>query len=220
MKRILLSLSCGLFLAGAVAQKAEAIVIDIAAVPGAKVQFVGTGNTFSFLNGYSGEGFTITDTDGSDTSVGFLGKITGVFTIGAITTSGPVQTAPVTGAGVLSINDGTVDLTADIDMVSIFSLGATGATNAATVANVSNFVYTGTNVDLLAWVAGIGPSGTITYQFDAPHTLTNLTTDGNLNTTSYSGTLANHVPEGGSSAAILGLGLLGVVGLRRKFKAA
>ena len=131
MKRILLSLSCGLLLAGAVAQKAEAIVIDIAAVPGSKIQFVGTGNTFSFLPGYSGGGFTITDTDGSDSSVGFEGSIGGSFTIGAIATVGPVQTAPVTGTGILTINDGTVDLTADIDMVSIFSLGAAGATNAA-----------------------------------------------------------------------------------------
>lgn len=44
-----------------------------------------------------------------------------------------------------------------------------------------------------------------------------LTPDGTINTTSYSGQIAN-VPEAGSCLALMGLALLGLEGFRRKSK--
>src|SRR3954453_22843875 len=103
---------------GFTAPTVRAINIDFAAVSGAKVQFNGTGETFTFLPTIEDQ-FVITGSDGAGDSVGLRGWMTGNFSIGAITTSGLLQTASVTGSGQLTIYHGLNTLTATLTWDSI-----------------------------------------------------------------------------------------------------
>jgi hypothetical protein len=93
---------------GARSSSAYALTLNYASHEDAVIKFTGTGNTFQFVpDAASGFDFQIGSVDDSSdpNTVGLHGNISGTFTIGAISTSGPVQTAPVTGAGTVSILD-------------------------------------------------------------------------------------------------------------------
>lgn len=180
---------------------ADAISVNFSSVTNATVEFVGTGDTFRMVDAGGGDtgatrDFAVTSISGGGFAslVGLLGNITGTFTIGPITTVGPVQTADVSGAGILSIDDGVASLTADLDWLDILTFATTGAVNSSGTVNLQNFVYAGSNVDLIA-LAG-SPAGIVTasFQFIPPQSLTALTTNGAINSTSYSGSLSP-VPE-------------------------
>jgi hypothetical protein len=162
---------------------------------------VGNSDTFRMVDSGGGDtgatrDFSIGSISGGGFAslVGLLGNINGTFTIGPITTVGPVQTAPVSGPGILSINDGAASLTAALDWVDILTVSATGAVNASGTVNLSNFVYAGSNVDLMALAGFPGGIVTASFSFIPSQNLTALTTDGTTNSTGYSGSLSP-VPE-------------------------
>jgi hypothetical protein len=147
-----------------------------------------------------------------------LGDIDGVFTIGAITSPLPgLEQAPVTGAGTMTISDGSNLWSADLTWVSIFTFGTTGGLNAGGNVNLTNITYAGSNPFLLSISSSNIGVGNLTFNFVPALSLTNLTTDGQVNNTSYSGSIT--VPDGGSILALLGVTMIGIEGLRRKLLA-
>src|SRR5689334_21237195 len=79
---------------------AKAITLDFAAISGGQVQFVGSGDTFTFLpTSTSQNQFRVTGSDGFGDSVSLYGRMNGSFSIGSITTIGSLQTASVSGSG-------------------------------------------------------------------------------------------------------------------------
>lgn len=210
---------------GLSSQQAHAIALDFSSDLGASMRFNGTGNTFMFDDGPSGRDFMVTLVhDGFNDSLGLKGNIFGDFTIGAITSDGSKQSAPVTSVGgVISIFDGTTSLTGDIAWIDIYTEGNTGGLNAGGAINVTNFSYGGSNNDLTRLATlGMGSGlAALSFQFVPAKSLTVVTTDGTTTTTSYSGSISSSsVPDGGSTLALLGGALFGAAGLRRKFKKA
>lgn len=210
------------------AGQAQAIVINFSSQPNAVMAFDGSTDTFSFQNPLGTDvgpanDFHITTVVGGGASVGLLGNITGSFNILSPITStvvpfvGTAEHAYVSGAGTITIFDGLFTFNADVQWIDIFTLGGAGATNSGINLNLSNFVYGGSNADLLALMADGQAVATISFQFASGTSLTSLTTGVNTQFTSYSGTLAT--PDGGSMLAMFGAALIGVGVLRRKLKA-
>ena len=226
-KSIMTILAAGVLGAGLTSQQAHAIVLDFSSDLGASMRFEGTNNSFTFDDGPSGRDFMITLVhDGFNDSLGLKGNITGDFTIGAITTAGTMESAPVTSVGgAISIFDGFTSLTGDIAWIDIFTNGSTGGLNAGGAINVTNFSYGGSNNDLMT-LANLGMSSgmaALSFQFVPAQSLSVVTADGTTTTTSYSGSISSssaNVPDGGSTLALLGGALFGAAGLRRKFKKA
>jgi hypothetical protein len=193
--------------------RAASITLDIAAVPNGNIDFAGAGAgngaSFSFTND-----FTITETTGNHSSVGFLGTIGGTFTYTTVTPTvtpaGVLDTAVATASnGSLSISDGTTSLTGTVSSMNISTLGAGGTINYSGSIDLSGISYTGSNIELLALKNDVDMNSaggilTVTFQFTNPsQTLTSLEI-GN-NSTSYSGTISasgefngQTVPEPGS----------------------
>jgi hypothetical protein len=175
------------------------------------IQFNGAASSFQ-LNPAPGSlaapQFKITSEVGGTAAVGLLGWINGSpWTIGAITTVGTLQSAPVTGAATLFLNDGlgaapANNLTGNLSWLSIVTLESLGGINAALNLNVSGLSYTGLNPDLLALAAGGNGSLNLTFQFNPGQSLTQLTT-GTSQVGSYSGSLngVTPVPEPGTMIA-------------------
>ena len=205
----------------ATCQQSLAINIDFAAVSGGQVQFVGSGDTFSFLPS-SGNQFTITGSDGAGDSVGLFGNMSGTFTIGAITTVGLLQTASVSGSGQLTISDGLgYDLTGTLVWDSISTFGSGGVINVNGSLNLSSLTYSGSSADLIALAAPQVGSEVISFQFVPGKTLVQLTTDGRVYSTSFSGSVNAEsaptlVPDAGWSLSLFGLSLTGLWFFRRK----
>ncbi len=200
---------------------AETITCDFANVAGSSVTFTGTGDTITFPNTGT---YDFLVTGGSPLAlVGLNGNIGGTFTVGAITSpfTGLEQANVTTSDGAFSLYDGvSATLTANLDLKDIVVYNSLfGVMNASGVANLSGISYTGSNSDLLAIENGQQPSVVMTFQFSplTQKSLTQLMTDGQVNSTSYSGSLSV-VPEP-SFCAMLGgaaVGLLLVFRRRRK----
>jgi hypothetical protein len=213
---------------------ANAISINFASAGNATISFTGTGDTFTFndstLAGASlGRDFVINNSSGSGatgSSAGLYGNISGTYQIGAITVNGAAQAAAVTlasavASNVFSISDGTFTLLAFVNWLTIKTEGTSGTLNqAGGTLSLTGITYSGSNADLIALKNSSLGNGiaTVSFQFvDPQHTLTTLTADGAVNATSYSGSVTS-VPDGGATAAFLGLGLLGVGLLSRRMK--
>jgi hypothetical protein len=190
------------------------LTLNFANLDHTAVNFAGGSFSFSSTNGYQ---FSITTVNnGVGDSVGLDGYVTpgGPFTIGAITISGPIQSAPVTGTGTLHITDNqATDLTGTIQWLDITTLGVGGVLDLNGTVNLTGLTYSGTNNDLSALAAAGAASDVITFQFTPAKTLTQLKNDGG--STSYSGTIV--VPEPGT-VTLVGMGLLGLLAFchRRK----
>jgi len=164
------------------------------------IQFNGASSSFQ-LNPAPGSlaspQFAVTSETGGTSSIGLKGWINGSpWTIGAITTSGNTQTAPVTGLGLLFLNDGFGNnLTGNLNWLTIQTVQSLGGINAALNVNITGLTYSGLNADLLALADGGNGSMNVTFQFNPGQSLTQLTT-GSTQIGSYSGSLAGAVvPE-------------------------
>lgn len=195
----------------ATAFTASATTLSIASTTDSVIHFAGD-TTFEFVAGGATSPYSFNVSD----CTGCLGHISGTFTIGTIT-GVAVQSAPVTGAGQLVIFDGVDTLTADLDLVDIFTNGAVGGTNAGATLNTSNVAYTGTEANLIALLGGART--VLSFQFDVPTSLTTLATVETEN--SFSGAIGTPVPDvvipepatmGLVGGILLGLGLM-----RRRF---
>jgi hypothetical protein len=206
------------------AQQAHAISLDYSSHNDAKLQFVGTGNQFSFVNSTTDPGysFAVSASDGVGDSIGLLGTVSGSFTIGTPSGGFGFEGASVSGTGVLSINDGFgFNLTGLIQWNSIFTLNTSGGANDLGSLNLFGMNYGGANQDLIALAADLGGIGVATFQFGfiPAKNLTLLTTDGQVNSTTFTGDLQADVallPDGGATIGMLGFGLLALAAFRRK----
>ncbi|MFA4903534.1 MAG: hypothetical protein WC600_12430 [Desulfobaccales bacterium] len=215
-KKILITFLCIMALTVLSASGAFAeLCLNYANITGAEISFDGADDSIKFPNTGTYD-FQITDVhDGTGSALNLFGNIGGTFTIGAI--SSPVaglETAPVTGTGTFSIDDGAgFVLSSALEWVSIFTFGTDGGLNAGGVANVTGITYGGVNADLLAFSAFGSAINALTFQFTPAVSLSELVVDG-INHTTYSGSAcAVPVPP---SLVLLGSALLGLVGLRRK----
>ena len=213
----LLALFCGALSAGFLSQKASAITIDFSSIGSASVQFL-NGN-FSFNNAPNGYSLNVTLSNGNGDSIGNLGSISGVFSIGAVSISGTTESAPVTGSGVMTIFDGSATLTGTIVWNQISTTGTGSTLNVNGVLNLTSITYAGGGNDLGALAAAGSAYEVITLQFVPAKTLTTLANTTSPLTTSFSGSITTPVPEGGMTIALLGLALLGIGGLHRKLTA-
>ena len=206
-----------------VAQTASAgqVSFDFASVAGSTIKFTGTGDTIEFPNAPLGYDFAITDAT-AGTLVGMSGNIGGTFTVGAISPISGGETASVSGNGTFSVYDGANTFSATINLLDITVYNGTfGATNGGGVANLSNFSYPGgTNTALLDIVSGAQQTVVMTFQFSPlrKKTLTQLMTDGQVNSTSYSGSMSS-VPEP-SMLVLLAGAAIGLVAFVRRRKTA
>ncbi len=217
MKSSILGTVCACALAVFVTP-ATAVTINYSNTSGSSVDLdptdgcggIGSIGCFSFSAGNS---IQIT----SGTASGFTGGISGIFGVGTITPSGPVESANASGTGNLSIFDGSQLLTADLNWIDIATFGTAGILNTTGSANLTNIVYAGTNGDLLA-LSNVGTGiQTATFQFTSPTSLTNLFTTATATTsTSFSGSITP-VPIP-AAVWLFGSGLIGLVGVARRKK--
>jgi len=187
--------------------QAKAITLNYQGLDGTVISFA-TNSTFSFTstNGYQ---FSISSVAGGiGDSVGLDGFLApgGPFTIGAVTTNGGLQSAPVTGTSTLHITDNaTLDLTGTINWINIGTVNVLGIINLNGQVNLTGITYTGTNSDLQALAAAGSASDVVTFQFVPAKDLTTLKTQGGQ--TSYSGSITT-VPEPGAWVLVaMGTGL-------------
>jgi len=212
MKNWLLSL---IMLGATIIPAQAALTLNFSNVTNANITF--SGGSFSFVDGDGGYDFSITGSaGGTGDAVGLLGNLGGSFAIGTISDlGGGLLQAPVTGAGSLSINDGSNLFTADVDWKNIRTLDTAGGLNATGSINLTNLAYSGSFQDLLQLKNALTGIGVITFQFIPAVSLTDLKT-GQYNN-SYSGTFAAApVPEP-TSIFLFGSMLLGCgIWLRRR----
>jgi len=224
---IVATLAAGLF-AFAAPQAANAITLNFSSVTNAGITFNPVGDTFSFTDGDGGFDFAI---GGGATGAanGLKGNLGGTFTIDGpiITSPGPFlgtiieQSSVSSSSGTFSIVDASNQVFfANVSWIDIYTMGnplsTQGGINAGGVLNLSGITYSGTNVDLLNLSLAPNGLGAITFQFQPGQFLSNLTAGTTPQATTYSGTVSS-VPEGGSAMALLGLALIGIEIVRRKF---
>jgi hypothetical protein len=204
---LVLLVACAFIL---VQQARAQITLNYANLPGTSVTFA-PGGAFSFSNNASGDQFSITGVSGGvGDSVGLDGFLFpgGPFTIGAITISGPIQSAPVTGTATLNIVDGLgKDLTGTIKWDDITTIGTGGILNLFGTLNLTGITYSGSNKDLDALAATGSGADVLAFQFVPARTLTQLESTGG--STSYSGSITT-VPEPGT-VTLVSMGLMSFV---------
>jgi len=209
MKFASLKVASGLLMAATLAfvTPAKAVSFNYSSADGALIQFAGNG-TFGFT---APPNFTVT----SGTAIGFGGSITtpgGGYVIGAIA----ANQAPVTGMGTFTIQDGATPLTAQLVWNTISQMNAVGGLNVLASLNLTNITYLGGNGDLMALKNDGSGINTLSFQFTTSYTLQQL--KDNQISNSFSGTVTSaRVPDGGTTAVLLGVGLvaMGVIARRR-----
>jgi len=206
--------------------QAQAINFDFGNIGTGVLRFFAANDTFQFINstqaGSLGYSFTIAASDGVGDAIGDLGKIDGVFTIGAISTPSPgYQSANVTGSGTMTIKDHAGSLlTGVLVWNSIFTFGTSGGMNSGSSFNMTSISYGGSEQDLLDLSTSLGQQASVTLSFGfAPaRSLTSLTTGTRARSSSFSGDIQAQaqVPDGGTTVGLLGFGLLALGAFRRR----
>jgi hypothetical protein len=192
---------------------AQIISCDFASETDASIKFIGTGRTIEFPNTNTYD-FVITAAT-SPSLGGLQGNINGTFIVGAITSAVPgVEQASVTTTnGTFSVYDGFSNtLTADLDWKDILVFNKlVGGMNVTGLVNLDNISYSGSNSDLLGIENGTDQTVVLTFQFSPlkKKSLADLMVAGQVNSTSYSGSLSA-VPEP-SSCVLLGMATLGLL---------
>lgn len=222
-QRLLAAVMVGLALSAA-SGKAD-IVLDLSNIPGGSIQFNGAAKSFQInpivpaSPGVPSPQMSITTSGASE---GLLAWITGgPWSYGPITG----EHAPVSGGGVLTIQDGSTPLTGNLLWENVASPARGFETwNTEWDVNVTGITYSGSNPDLQA-LAGVGEATlVVSSQFvvnGKPMNLTALSTGSGPYRSSYSVTLTA-VPEAstwfagaGALALLLGFGAKVHAGGRR-----
>jgi autotransporter-associated beta strand protein len=164
------------------------INLDYATVVDAGILFADGG--FTFVGNTNGFQFEIDDVaDGVGDSIGFDGYISAgeSFAIGAVTASGTVQSAPVTGNGTLHISDGVHEFTGIVQWNDITTIETSGVLNLSGNVNFTSFAYAGASQDLQALLASGTAQVDLTFQFIPGLTVTQLKSAGGF--ADFSGTI-------------------------------
>ena len=208
---------------------ATALTLNFSSAPGSTIQFNGTGSSFQFnsspLSGpfFSSQWLIGSESGGMGSAVGLLGLFNnGPFHYGAITTviNGLHidESATVTGPlAALVIQDGSGNLTGNVNWVQIATDDFGGSINAALTVNLTGLAYGGSNPDLVTLAAnGLGALN-LTFQFSPGMTLADLTTGSGPYQTSYSGSLSTSqsVPDETSAGILLLTSLAVLAGFQR-----
>lgn len=199
---------------------ANIVNFDFSSETDAVIQFIGTGDKIEFPNTTSTYDFVIT-TATSPSLGGLQGNIGGTFVVGTITNVSGLELANVTTTdGTFSVDDGSATLTADLNWVEIFVYkGLVGGMNATGISNLSNISYSGSNIALLDLMNGTEQTAVLTFQFSplTKNSLAELMMDGEVNSTSYSGSISS-VPEPSSCVLLVmaNLGLMAYASRRRR----
>lgn len=190
---------------------ADTISVGFESIVGAKISFKNGEITFTTPTKNPNSNFQINGSNNlPGDSLGDFGKLSGTFTIGAITTIGTQQTAPVSGSGLLTINDGTDTFSANLQWDEIEQQGTAGNLNDAGVVNLSNVTYSGSSADLLALKNSIDQTAVLSFSFTPAKSLTALKTTKTAITQTFSGQISA-LPEPGFYG-VLCVALMSLVG--------
>ena len=163
--------------------QAQAASIDYANTANCYVYFDGTGR-FTFTPGLNNIVVT------SGTAAGLVGQLSGTYTIGAVSTSGNVSTAPVTGSGTLAIFDGANTFTASLTWIDVQQIGTGGSLNTSGAVNLTGASYAGKNPDLQALASAGSGSNVLSFHLMPGTSLSALTSGSGPSQTSFSGSFS------------------------------
>ena len=226
-KTIALFAAAGAFALGS--PQANAISVGFQAIIGNQIQFDPASDTFRFVNGAgndTGLDFTLALVDGAfkpGTSL-LTGEINGTFSISGITSvDATTEKATVTSSFGANLKIHAADglFEGKINWIELRTEGTGGDLNLFGQVNLTDIDYSGFNPDLLALMgADDEASAAVSFTFNPAKSISQLTqppTSGTSSThqTGYTGALTS-VPDGGTSAILLGLSLIGLGAVRRK----
>jgi hypothetical protein len=201
----------------------QAIVLNFSNLPGTTIDFSGGGFGFTSAGGYQFEITTVSG--GTGAAQGLDGYIAtpSPFMITAPISSDSIdgiviQTASVTGSGTLHITDAnSLDLTGSVTWDTITTVNSSGNLNLTDTINITDMSYSGSNRDLNALAQAGSAIDTLSFSFTSDGTLEDLTSTGG--STSYAGSISPApVPEP-ATFALLGVGLAGMISLRKRNRA-
>jgi hypothetical protein len=202
--------------------RADPVTFDFSSPGNSQISFDGTSGSVVFSPDSLGHDFQIVDSSLAGL-VGLEGTVSSTYLIGPITSFGLLQSAPVSGAGILSISDGSSLFSAKLLWNDVETFGSSGVLNTNGVTNLSNFSYSGSNPALQELANDGSGIATVSFQFIPLLTLSQLASGGTPESTSFSGSAviaAQAVPDSGDIALLLGLAFLILAAAKHRTKAA